>query len=62
MRYAYPRSIARDSAMREQGLTHIALANRLGLQEKSVRRLLNPTLQIKTTCPFVGIGNPGCAL
>ena len=34
--------LALYSAMREQGLTHVALANRLGLQEKSVRRLLDP--------------------
>ena len=34
--------LALYSAMREQDLTHVALANRLGLQEKSVRRLLNP--------------------
>ena len=33
--------LALYSAMREQGLTH-ALANRLGLQEKSVRSLLDP--------------------
>ena len=34
--------LALYSAMREQGLTHVVLANRLGLQEKSVRRLLDP--------------------
>ena len=34
--------LALYSAMREQGITHVALADRLGLQEKSVRRLLDP--------------------
>ena len=34
--------LALYSAMREQGLTHVALANRLGLQEKAVRRFLDP--------------------
>ena len=34
--------LALYSAMREQGLTATALANQLGLQEKSVRRLLDP--------------------
>ena len=33
--------LALYSATREQGLTHVALADRLGLQEKAVRRLLD---------------------
>ena len=33
--------LALYSAMREQGITNVALADRLGLQEKSVRRLLD---------------------
>ena len=41
--------LALYSAMREQGLTHIALANRLGLQEKAVRRLLDPGHQSSMT-------------
>ena len=41
--------LALYSAMREQDLTHVALANRLGLQEKSVRRLLDPGLQSSMT-------------
>ena len=34
--------LALYSAMREQGITNIALAARLGLQENAVRRLLDP--------------------
>lgn len=34
--------LALYTAMREQGLTDFALGERLGLQEKSVRRLLDP--------------------
>ena len=34
--------LALYTAMREQGVTNIALADRLGLQENSVRRLLDP--------------------
>ena len=34
--------LALYAAMREQGVTHVALAARLGLQENAVRRLLDP--------------------
>ena len=34
--------LALYSAMREQGVSNVALAGRLGLQEKAVRRLLDP--------------------
>ena len=34
--------LALYTAMREQGVTNVALADRLGLQEKAVRRLLDP--------------------
>jgi antitoxin HicB len=34
--------LALYSAMREQGVSNVALADRLGLQEKAVRRLLDP--------------------
>ena len=34
--------LALYTAMREQGVTNVALANRLGLQENAVRRLLDP--------------------
>ena len=34
--------LALYTAMREQGLTNVALASRLGLQENAVRRLVDP--------------------
>ena len=34
--------LALYAAMREQGVTNVALAARLGLQENAVRRLLDP--------------------
>ncbi len=34
--------LALYSAMREQGVTNVALAERLGIQENAVRRLLDP--------------------
>ena len=34
--------LALYAAMREQGITNVALADRLGLQENAVRRLLDP--------------------
>ena len=34
--------LALHSAMREQGVTNVALARRLGVGENTVRRLLNP--------------------
>ena len=34
--------LALDTAMREQGVTNVALARRLGVQENAVRRLLDP--------------------
>ena len=35
--------LALYTAMREQGITNVALASRLDLQENAVRRLLNPS-------------------
>ena len=41
--------LALYSAMREQGVTDVVLADRLGLQEHAVCRLLNPGLQSPMT-------------
>ena len=41
--------LALYTAMREQGVTNVALAERLGLQENAVRRLLDPGHQSPMT-------------
>ena len=50
--------LALDTAMREQGVTNVALARRLGVQENAVRRLLDPGHRLPHHVGREGPGHP----
>ena len=53
--------LALYAAMREQGVTNVALAVRLGLHENAIRRLLDPGHRSRPSWPLVRREEPAAA-